>query len=896
MKNLLIIVWLLLLTNFTLSQALPNVNLCLGQDATVCQGQTVTITNCNPIGASGGNGLYMNAPTNVNLGDDQWSGIVNIGFTFSFYNNNYNQLVIGSNGLVSFNLANANGYNAWALGGVGPLPNAGFNDAKNSAMGCYQDMNPGLGGIIQYQTLGVAPNRIFVVLYKEIPMFSCGQCTYMSILLFEGTNNVEYHIGNKPPCPGWNGGLAIQATENQPGTVAHVTPGRNNTVWTANQDGKRFTPTAPGNTSNYNISTVPYVLVVSNSTTLQWENTLGQTFPYNNGVLNVNVVPPGTTGYFLSGSACGVGIGAVSDTTWLTRVSTTVTATSTPDICSSGIGTVTANATSGTPPFIFTWPLLGVGQSFTGVSAGIYVVQMTDLYGCPSTATVVVDDTPAAFNGSTTVVSCPGGADGTATATMVPVLGNVTYQWDDPAMQTTQTAVGLTAGTYTCIITSDIGCQGTVIVNITEIPGMVGVILTQQDVTCNSGSDGFIDVSVVGGTAPYSYSWDNSTSTLNYADDLMVGPHTLTVTDANGCVITISTVLNEPPPLSIISLTPDTQICPEDDIQLMVTGTGGSSPYTFTWFENGTQIGMGDIITVDPNTTNTQYCVQLTEACGSPLADTCMVVTFPTTIIPSISSNEFENCSGEFVFTNISNNLNEIESIYYEFSNGTSYLDNDITTPVTFDVPNVYSANVTITSIYGCIYEGIFNNIVTYNPPPTADFIFSANPITFFETNVNLYDRSSSDVIGWNWYSPYSLPSNSYVANPNFNFPSGVVGQYPITLTVTSEWGCTDTITYIMNIIQDILIYAPSSFTPDGDEFNQTWKLTISGIDPYDFDLLIFNRWGEVVWESHDPSVGWDGTYKGKIVQEGTYIWKLEFGDQYNDSRTLTYGHINIIR
>ena len=132
-------------------------------------------------------------------------------------------------------------------------------------------------------------------------------------------------------------------------------------------------------------------------------------------------------------------------------------------------------------------------------------------------------DLPAAFQGTTTMVSCLGGNDGTAFAEMIPALGNITYLWDDPSAQTTQTAIGLTAGNYSCTITSDVGCFGVVLVTVTEIPGMIGTITSQTDVTCNSGNDGMIEVNVIQGTPPYSYSWDNSSSITNMANDLIVG-------------------------------------------------------------------------------------------------------------------------------------------------------------------------------------------------------------------------------------------------------------------------------------------------------------------------------------------------------------------------------------
>ena len=94
-----------------------------------------------------------------------------------------------------------------------------------------------------------------------------------------------------------------------------------------------------------------------------------------------------------------------------------------------------------------------------------------------------------------------------------------------------------------------------------------------------------------------------------------------------------------------------------------------------------------------------------------------------------------------------------------------------------------------------------------------------------------------------------------------------------------------------------LVYYIPNAFTPDGDTYNETFQpVFTSGFDPYDFKLLIFNRWGEVVWESNDASVGWDGTYNGKLVQNGTYVWKVEFKTLSNDERIMRTGHVNVIR
>ena len=888
---------------FTLICALTsNAQICLGDDATVCVGQPITITNCNGSGGgTAGGGINLNSPTNVTLYDDVWSGVVNIGFPFSFYNNTYSQCVIGSNGLVSFDLSKASGYCAWSFSGVTPLPNATFNDAKNSAMVCYWDMNPGVGGQVQYQTVGTAPNRIFVVLYKEVPTFSCGQCSYMSIMLFEGSNNIEYHIGNKPLCASWNGGLALQATENPTGSTAHVTPGRNISQWTANQECKRYQPTSPTNTSAYTIVDAPYTLVTSSGTSILWGSTTGQTYPYNNGVLNIPSVSAGTTGYFLTGSACGVGIGSVSaDTSWITGVSSSVTTTSTPDVCSSGIGTATATSTTGVPPFTYTWSNGGIGNTISNLTAGSYTVTMTDNIGCPSTSTIVVGDTPATFTSTTTLVSCPGGSDGTATAIMTPILGNLTFQWNDPLNQTTATATGLSAGTYQCTVTSDIGCSGVASATVDEIPATLPTLQNLVDVSCNSGNDGSASLGITPGTgtAPFSYSWSTGSSASGVVNNLSAGNFTVTITDANNCITDFVVTINEPPALQISFITDTLQICPESTTNLQVQGIGGSSPYTFTWYENGSMIGTGSSIDVDPDYTNTQYCVVLSETCGSPVADSCTIINFYTPIVPDLTPDQLKNCSpGEFLFTNTSTNLSEIATTNYQFSDGSVYQINGLGTVTnTFIEPSYYNVQMTVESIYGCIYSANIQNIVEVVPDPIAAFTFSANPITIFESSVVAQDQSTGNVVEWNWSSPFSTPSSSTSGNPTLSFPVGVEGQYPVSLTVYTEYGCVDSVTHQINVVPDVLVFAPNTFTPNGDEYNQQWKVSFTGIDIYDFELLIFNRWGEVIWESHDPSVSWDGTYNGEIVQNGTYIWRAWTNDAINDKKREFSGFINVMR
>ncbi|NBU91653.1 MAG: PKD domain-containing protein [Flavobacteriia bacterium] len=892
----------LLILCLTVQSVQAQITLCLGQDTTVCPGNSVTINNCNIGNINNVTGIYLNQPNQVNLSDDQWSGVVNVGFPFNFYGQNYNQCVIGSNGLISFNLANANGYCPWSLSGIPPLPNATLTSARNSIMLTYQDINPSLGGQIQYQTVGSAPNRRFVVLYKNIMMFSCTQqCNYMAIILYETTNIFELHIGNKPICAGWNSGLAIQGSENNPMTVAHITPGRNNTVWGANQDARRFTPTAPNNTNNYTMAQIPYILVSSPGTNFIWANTLGQTFPYNNGVLVVNPVPtPGPTGYFLSGSACNASIGSITnDTTWLSIGGAAVNVTAVNDICSQSIGSVTANPTAGTPPFTYTWnPNVGNTQTVNNLPAGTYTVTVQDAGGCPGTGTGVVGNNPATYSGTMTQVSCPGGSNGTATAQITPPAAGTTYTWSNG--QTTQTATGLSAGTYTCVVATPTGCTGTVTVTVTEIPGMQLTLSNVANANCNSASNGTATVNVVLGTPSYSYQWiGGSASTSNTAIDLGAGSHTIIVTDANGCTIDTTIVIGEPPSLQLIFLTQDTMICPEASIQLTAIGSGGSTPYTYSWVDDaGNVFGPGSTVTVDPSSTPTQYCVTLSEQCGSPHDQQCMTITFPTPIVPSISPNYPILCMpGNFTFSNTSSNSAEIASSHYVFSNG-----DQMNVPGvqgfsnSFPNPGLYSVNITATSIYGCVYSNSMQDIVEVTPLPVADFVLSRNPVTWFETTVQANDNSQGNIVDWQWSCLDAEHITSNGMNAMFTFPQGQVGTYYINLTVTTAQGCSDSISLPLQIIPDVVFYVPNTFTPDNDEHNQTWKFYIDGIDQSGFHLTVYNRWGEMVWETYDPNGEWDGQYGGNKVTPGIYTWTAWYKERDTDGKKIKQGFVNILR
>jgi len=112
--------------------------------------------------------------------------------------------------------------------------------------------------------------------------------------------------------------------------------------------------------------------------------------------------------------------------------------------------------------------------------------------------------------------------------------------------------------------------------------------------------------------------------------------------------------------------------------------------------------------------------------------------------------------------------------------------------------------------------------------------------------------------------------------------------------------GCvsnTQTATVTVAQCPETLIFIPNTFTPDGDEHNNTWQpVFTSGFDPLDFELAIYNRWGQIIWQSYDAAVGWDGTYQSRLCQDGVYFYIVTYGDPDTDKKSMLHGHITLVR
>ncbi|MGV3631066.1 MAG: PKD domain-containing protein [Bacteroidota bacterium] len=354
--------------------------------------------------------------------------------------------------------------------------------------------------------------------------------------------------------------------------------------------------------------------------------------------------------------------------------------------------------------------------------------------------------------------------------------------------------------------------------------------------------------------------------------------------------------IDDPDSLDIVFITDTTTICNGASAVLTVDATGGSSPYIYTWTLNGGLVSNQQTVTVTPQLPYNNYCVTLTEECNSTSVTRCTVVKFEPNIIPELTTNH-DVCLGDSsLFMNITNSPDVLTSLVW-FGDGDSLLTMGLN-PFAhlYDAEGVYNVSIMTASVNGCIYNNFYSNFARVHHVPDANFMASPDILTTFEPSADLINISSQDAIYFKWYMPGSLTDTSSAEGPHVQYPLSVPGEYPVKLVVTNYYGCSDSIVKIIKVEDVLTIYVPNTFTPNGDEFNNTWMIALNGIDIYNFKLTVFNRWGQLIFESHDPSIGWDGTYNNQLVQSGLYQWRMEGIESLTDTPFERFGYVNIFR
>ena len=571
-----------------------------------------------------------------------------------------------------------------------------------------------------------------------------------------------------------------------------------------------------------------------------------------------------------------------------------------------GIASVIGSGGTVAIDYQYNWnsPSPQLTSTANGLSPGNYTVTVTDDNGCAANADVTVTST-AGFTAnisSSIDASCFSICDGEATAIADNLAATpVSYLWDDPASQTTATATDLCAGSYTVTITDVNGCIATANVSIQE-PTEVSAVINPTDATVCIGGSTTLNTTFSGGTPPYqNFTWTSSPTdiTLISTDqNPTVFPpvettYSVIAEDANGCSsspVDVIITLSSPLTLDVIlPATVDATICEGEAVSFNLEATGGNGVYSY-FLQSDLSAPITLPLAVTPMLTTT-YDFVVTDGCGTPPASTNATVT----VTPSPVANFDSPPPGCAPFIALFNDLSAPEPVSWAWDFGDPDSNNNTSTEQNpshlYSEIGTYDVSLTVTNAEGCSSTLVTSGAIETSPTPIADFDVDTNQANILNATFNFTDNSSGGVTTWDWdfgdgdFATEQNPTHTYL-------DTGVI---VVTLNVFNAEGCAASSIERIFISPIRTFYVPNAFTPDEDQLNDGFRAYGEGYDWSNYQMSVFDRWGQRIFQTNDINEGWRGTFKSNEVKTGIYTWQVLLAD-YNGRIYPFSGFVTLIR
>ncbi len=551
-------------------------------------------------------------------------------------------------------------------------------------------------------------------------------------------------------------------------------------------------------------------------------------------------------------------------------------------------GQIAVTISGGTGPYSYNWNNNTFPDSaiITNLTTGVYLLSITDANGCVVNNQYTITE-PAALVASVTSftdITCNGLNDGTIQTNTIGGTPPYSYQWN-PTISTTPNVTNLGLGYHILAIVDDNGCVDTTAAIISE-PSPIATVLTGGDTIC-PGQFSTLTATAFGGSGNYTYQWNNGNTGATQA----VSPSSSTTysvfaVDANGCVGTSDSAIVLVNNINLVNLStvPDTNLCEGSPYLISANVSGGIGPYSFNW-NNGLGQGQGPFVVAPLSTTN--YIATITDVCGNTINESVTVNVNP---LPSVHVLPQTATACGAVVLDLNNLATNPSGTTYlwDFGDGSnSTLENPTKA---YTQTGIYNVILTVTTPQGCVDSEQTNMNVTVNPKPIAQFEFDPKETTILNAQIT-FDNYSVDADFYKW--TFGDGANSNQTNPVHNYEKE--GTYFITLIASNTFGCKDTALAELLIEPHFNFYIPNAFTPDNDGNNDIFTAVGEAIES--FDMLIFDRWGELIYETKSLEKGWDGSAKGgsEVSMEGVYVYKIRIKDWQGVNHKFV-GHVSLLK
>jgi gliding motility-associated-like protein len=526
-------------------------------------------------------------------------------------------------------------------------------------------------------------------------------------------------------------------------------------------------------------------------------------------------------------------------------------------------GSITLTNTNGNAPYQYSinGGTLQPSSTFNNLTLGTYNIGLADANGCTGNVSVTVAQ-PTALNATltTTAALCNGATNGIINIAATNGTPGYQYSNDNGVTYQPGSTFNVAAGTYSIKVKDANSCIVTLNATITE-PTALNVTATTTNASCNGGADGTITAVGSGGTASYSYSIDGTNFVATNLFNVLPGNYTISVKDANGCIKTINKTVGLTSNIVVDTRT-DTTICESKSVTLTTT----SNATSFLWRPNAS---LNDSTLKSPIATpvvTTKYYV-LASLGGCTAVDSVTVTVNPAPIADAGLDNTI--CYGK------TDTLQGSGGIQFLWAPASSLSNATISNPV---------ANATTTTKYwlhvvdanGCssLIADTMQLIVT---PPLQVYAGPDTTVVLgqpYQLSASLLGASGSVIsptsLQYLWMPSFGL-NNATLQNPL----ATIFANQTYTVEISTPEGCKGVGVVRLEVLMGPEIYVPTGFTPNGDGLNDRFKVFPVGIKQFDY-LRVYNRWGQLVFETKDPAIGWDAKLRGLDQPTGAFIFVVQ--------------------
>ena len=546
-------------------------------------------------------------------------------------------------------------------------------------------------------------------------------------------------------------------------------------------------------------------------------------------------------------------------------------------------GTITASMVNGNAPFSYTWVEYGKVYNTTNtidsLAAGDYFLAVQDKYQCLSdTFTINVTEPNNQFNinGDITRITCRDSSDARIMLS-IDVLGestDFTYEWDKEGVPLSESRdlIDITAGTYTIGATDNFGCLRSNSFTVAN-PDAVNVTSTQENMRCWGDSTGLIALSPTGGWGNFSYEWKRDLVPLpiseSFGNALPAGDYIIDVIDEGLCETPVYITLTGPDSVNFNTRSTNLTCAGDRDGAISVSVTGGTGTLTYNWAKDGdpysqninlTRLTGGNfelIITDESLCEYSSGIIEITE----PEVISLEVLSLKNNLCTTTNNGEFsvaaKGGTGEYLYR-INDGDPFPNNTYGGLKGGDQIIEVTDENKCTYDTTLVVETDYLLVSDFDIDYDY-----------PYIDW-----PISLFD------DSKGPEIINWSW----DLGNGAVVDEVNARNTYVTPGSYPITLKITNSVGCEAINTKILDVEKGFRVIVPSAFTPNQDGLNDYFRPTLENI--VSMYLVIYNKYGSVVYETQDLDGEWDGSLNLIPLPQDSYLYEITYEAESGIFRT----------